>query len=69
MIPAATAPVFGTTQLSDQHQNRSIFGVAYWFPRQANVSIAILLDYDAQNFDNITTPETKSVAIHGLLQF
>jgi hypothetical protein len=69
LAPAATAPVFGTTQLSDQHQNRSIFGVAYWFPRQANVNIAILLDYDAQSFDNITTPETKSVAIHGLLQF
>ena len=69
LAPATTAPVFGTTLLSDQHQNRSIVGVAYWFPRQANVNIAILLDYDAQSFNNITTPETKAVAIHGLLQF
>jgi hypothetical protein len=69
LAPATTAPVFGTTLLSDQHQNRSIVGVAYWFPRQANVNVAILLDYDAQSLDNITTPETKSVAIHGLLQF
>jgi len=69
VAPATTAPVFGTTLLSDQHQNRSILGVAYWFPRQANVNIAILLDYDAQRFDNITTPETKALAVHGLLQF
>jgi hypothetical protein len=67
--PPATAPVPGSTLLSDQHQNRTIFGVAYWFPHQGNVSAAILVDYDAQSFDNITTPETKAVSVHGLLQF
>jgi hypothetical protein len=67
--PATTAPVPGTTLLSDQHQNRTIFGVAYWFPHQGNVSAAILIDYDAQSFDNITTPETRSVSVHGLLNF
>ena len=59
----------GTTRLSDQHQNRTIVGIAYWFPHQGNVSAAILVDYDAQNFDNITAPEAKTVSIHGLLNF
>jgi len=67
--PPATSPVPGSTLLSDQHQNRTIFGVAYWFPHQGNVSAAILIDYDAQSFDNITTPETKAVSVHGLLNF
>ena len=69
LAPASTAPVFGSTRFSDQHQNRTIFGIAYWFPHQGNVSAAILIDYDAQSFDNITAPETKAVSIHGLLNF
>lgn len=69
LAPASTAPVFGTTRLSDQHQNRAIVGVAYWFPHQGNVSAAIMIDYDGQSFSNITTPETKSVSVHGLLNF
>ncbi len=69
LAPAATAPIFGSTLLSDQHQNRTIVGVAYWFPHQGNVQAAILVDYDAQSFDNITTPELKAVSVHGLLQF
>ena len=69
LAPPSTAPIFGTTRFSDQHQNRTIFGVAYWFPHQGNVSAAILIDYDAQSFDNITTPESKAVSVHGLLNF
>lgn len=69
LAPPATAPFPGSTPLSDQHQNRTIFGIAYWFPHQGNVSAAILIDYDAQSFDNITTPETKAVSVHGLLNF
>jgi hypothetical protein len=65
----STAPVFGSTLLSAQHQNRTIVGVAYWFPHEGNVSAAIMVDYDGQRFDNITTPETKSVSVHGLLNF
>jgi hypothetical protein len=67
--PFATSPVPGTTLFQDQHQNRTIVGVAYWFPHQGNVSAAIMVDYDGQSFDNITTPETKSVSVHGLLNF
>jgi hypothetical protein len=69
VAPPATAPFPGSTLSSDQHQNRTIFGVAYWFPHRGNVSAAILIDYDAQNFDNITAPETKAVSVHGLLNF
>ena len=55
--------------LNDQHQNRTIVGVAYWFPHQGNVSTAILLDYDGQSFDNITTAPTRAVILHGLINF
>jgi hypothetical protein len=55
--------------LNDQRQNRTIIGVSYWFPHQGNVSTAILIDYDGQKFDNITTAPTKSISVHGLLNF
>jgi hypothetical protein len=67
--PASTSPNPGSTVLNDQKQNRTIVGVAYWFPHQGNVSTAILFDYDGQSFDNITTLPTKGVSIHGLLNF
>ena len=54
---------------SAQKQNRTIFGVSYWFPHEGNVSTAILVDYDGQAFDNITAAPTKGIAIHGLLNF
>jgi hypothetical protein len=69
LAPPTTAPIPGVTPFSDQHQNRKIFGGAYWFPHQGNVSAAILIDYDAQSFQNITTTPTKNVAVHGLVQF
>ena len=57
------------TGLNSQKQNRIIAGVAYWFPHQGNVASALLVDYDAQIFKNITTAPTKSVAVHGLINF
>ena len=69
LAPPSTSPVPGSTLLKDQHQNRTIFGVAYWFPHQGNVSAAILADFDAQHFDNITTAPTKVFGVHGLLNF
>ena len=69
LAPASTSPAPGVTVLNDQHQNRTIVGVAYWFPHQGNVSTAILFDYDGQNFDNITTPPTKTIFLHGLINF
>ena len=55
--------------LKDQKQNRTIIGVAYWFPHQGNVSTAILFDYDGQSFHNFTMAPTKGVSLHGLLSF
>jgi phosphate-selective porin O/P len=66
--PAASAPS-PQTPFRDQHQNRTIVGVAYWFPHQGNVSTAIMLDYDGQSFDNLTAAPTKAVFVHGLINF
>ena len=67
-VAPAAAPL-PSTLFRDQHQNRTIVGVAYWFPHEGNVSTAIMLDYDGQHFNNITTPENRSMSIHGLLKF
>jgi hypothetical protein len=57
------------TPLNAQEQNRIIFGVAYWFPHQGNVSTALLFDWDAQKFTNITTAPVRVFGIHGLVNF
>ena len=67
--PTSTASAPGVTVLADQHQNRAIVGVAYWFPHQGTVSTAILFDYDTQKFDSITTAPVRSFSLHGLLTF
>ena len=56
---------------ANQTRNRTILGVAYWFPHQGNVSTAMLLDYDGQTFDNFVPalPKQTRVAIHGLINF
>src|SRR5262245_1004191 len=55
----------------NQVRNRTIAGVAYWFPHQGNVASALLLDYDGQTFDNFAPAISKNarVAVHGLIQF
>jgi len=52
-------------------RNRGIFGIAYWFPHQGNVSSALMLDYDSQSFQNfaIETPKQSRFAVHGLVSF
>ena len=69
VAPASTSPAPGVTVLNDQHQNRTIVGAAYWFPHQGNVSTAILVDYDGQSFDNITTAPVRAIVVHGLITF
>lgn len=66
--PAGTAPN-ATTTLNSQKQNRLIAGVAYWFPLQGTVSSALMVDYDGQRFDNITTLPVHSVGAHALINF
>ena len=55
--------------LDSQKRNRTIVGVAYWFPHQGNVSTALMLDYDAESFKNLSGLPTKSVAVHALVNF
>jgi hypothetical protein len=70
LAPAsASPPALGVTVLNDQHRKRTIAGIAYWFPHQGNVSTAILLDYDGEKFDNITSAPIRAVSVHGLLNF
>jgi hypothetical protein len=59
------------TRFDTQVRNRTILGVAYWFPHQGNVSSALLVDYDGQTFDNFVPglPSQKRVAVHGLVNF
>ena len=66
--PQATAGNL-VTPLDSQRQNRVIAGVAYWFKLQGSVTASLLVDYDAQVFKNLTTPETKTVAVHALVNF
>ena len=66
--PFATAGNL-TTPLVSQQQDRVIAGVAYWFKLQGNVTASLLVDYDGQAFKNLTTPETKTVAVHALVNF
>jgi hypothetical protein len=69
VAPPSTSPLPGSILLSDQQQNRWIYGAAYWFPHQGNVTTAILLDYDGQVFNNITTAPVHAVTLHGLINF
>jgi len=68
LAPLSTAGNL-TTTLDSQQQNRVIAGIAYWFKLQGNVTASLLLDYDAQLFKNLTAPETKTVAVHALVNF
>jgi hypothetical protein len=55
--------------LNSQSRNRTILGIAYWFPHQGTVSGALLLDYDGQTFKNISTPKQQRIAVHALVNF
>ncbi|MCU1381426.1 MAG: hypothetical protein JWL71_123 [Acidobacteria bacterium] len=66
--PAASAPS-ATTTFDAQKQNRLIAGIAYWFPHQGSVSSALMIDYDGQRFDNVTSAPVKSIAVHALINF
>jgi hypothetical protein len=59
------------TALDAQTRNRTILGLAYWFPHQGSVSSAMMLDYDGQTFDNFTPalPKQSRLAVHGLISF
>jgi len=59
------------TDFDGRTRHRTIVGVAYWFKHQGNVSTALLLDYDAADFDRLVPPAPKQnkIALHGLVNF
>jgi hypothetical protein len=52
-------------------RNRTIAGVAYWFPRQGAVSSALLFDYEQVDNDGYTPvrSDEKRWALHALISF
>lgn len=59
------------TSAPSQLRTRSIFGGAYWFPHQGNVSTALLLDVDTAKFEGFATPQPtqRRIAVHALVNF
>jgi hypothetical protein len=52
-------------------RNRTIIGIAYWFPHQGPVSSTVMVDYDGQTFHEYPTPQPaqKRIAVHGQVNF
>lgn len=60
------------TATANARQNRTIAGVAYWFPHPGgNATAALLLNYEQVRFRNFTTPQPtqERVILHGLINF
>jgi hypothetical protein len=59
------------TTTAEGERNRTIAGIAYWFPRQGSVSAAVLLDYervDNRNYLPFRSDERRW-AVHTLIGF
>jgi len=59
------------TSVVNGERNRTIAGVAYWFPRQGSVSSALLFDYEQVDNDNYAPvrADERRWALHALVQF
>ena len=60
-----------TASALDGERDRTIAGIAYWFPRQGNVSAALLLDYewvDNRRYTPVRADERR-LALHALINF
>jgi len=60
------------TANSDRRQNRTIVGLAYWFPHPGgNGTAALMLDYEGVRFKDYATPQPKQnrIFLHGLINF
>jgi hypothetical protein len=62
---------FEPNKSNDTKRDRQIYGVAYWFPHQGNVSTALMFDVDNATFKNFTPaqPTQRRIAVHGLVNF
>jgi hypothetical protein len=53
-------------------RDRTIAGIAYWFPHQGNVSTALLLDVDntkSGDFVPVNPATQRRIALHMLVNF
>jgi hypothetical protein len=59
------------TGRTDGERNRTIAGIAYWFPRQGAVSAAVLVDYEQVDNDGFTPvrSDERRWAVHTLISF
>lgn len=59
------------TTLPKQTKNRTIAGVAYWFPHQGNVSTALLFDVDNTTFEGFSPapPKQRRIGVHAFVNF
>jgi hypothetical protein len=57
--------------MKSQVRQRTIAGVAYWFPHQGSVSTALMFDVDNAKFDNFlpAQPTQRKLAVHCLVNF
>jgi hypothetical protein len=63
---------FRPNSAQDARQNRTIAGIAYWFPHPGgNATGALLLDYEQVKFSKYATPQPtqERIALHGLVNF
>ncbi len=59
------------TNAAGQVRQRTIVGLAYWFPHKGTVSSSMMLDYDGQTFDGFAfqLPAQRKIALHALVNF
>jgi hypothetical protein len=70
MKPGGTAGATAITS-PDALNERTIAGVAYWFPKQGSVSAALLFDYEQVRFSNWAParPTQQRLFVHSLISF
>ncbi len=57
--------------VKSQVRERTIAGIAYWFPHQGNVATALMLDVDNATFDGFSPaqPTQRRIAVHAYVGF
>jgi hypothetical protein len=57
--------------VSNRVRERTIGGIAYWFPHQGTVSTALMLDVDNATFDGFSPAQLtqRRIAVHALVNF
>lgn len=57
--------------VKSQVRERTIAGIAYWFPHQGNVSTTLLFDVDNAKFDGFSPaqPTQRRIAVHAFVNF